>query len=344
MWTRSAAGGGRPRTRGARAPYRGERGARMLGATAEIAPTIRLRQPRHRGRAVTSRSASRHASSNASSTLPGSDHRRRTRAHLAILPAIEPGDAPARPASSNERCPSPRTSSACAAGRRRNARPRRAAERRDLPREPRARLDVDVELSAATAPSNTIVSCGSHSSTPRATAGALLRRAGPRSCRLRGPGRREQRVRPSRDTDVDRIAAGDAAGRMHDDRVTDGRAFRIERRAARRSGPRCRPRGKTRASGAASNATSSAPCHAALGGVQHGRQRGVHAVAACPPRCAQPVMRRSSTAKSSYIAIAMTPMTRGRRTPAASSSTSPPTSSGSRCPRSTRPSRTRPCR
>ena len=32
-------------------------------------------------------------------------------------------------------------------------------------------------------------------------------------------------------------------------------------------------------------------------------------VAACPPRCAQPVMRRSITAKNSYIAIAITPIT-----------------------------------
>ena len=119
------------------------------------------------------------------------------------------------------------------------------------------------------------------------------------------------RLRPHVDVDVERVAGGEAAGRMHDHGVACVRPLGIKRPLDRE-----RP--------VVPHVSEHTPLRAALereveprgpafAGAQRGERRRrkvtrAHA-AAVIPRCAQPVIRRSSTANASYITIAITPIT-----------------------------------
>ena len=124
------------------------------------------------------------------------------------------------------------------------------------------------------------------------------------------------------DVEVERVAPGDPARRVHDDRVAGLGALRVQRplhgqrpavahvhedrcmrpaleRELERRRPALPGRGmRMRRVGSRERTRRRRP----------GVAQRAHP-AAVIPRCAQPVIRRSSTAKNSYITIAITPIT-----------------------------------
>ncbi len=201
---------------------------------------------------------------------------------------------------------------------------RRAAETDDVPADD-TRHSARGRCAACSwrsAPSNTMVSCGSHSSEASAADASVhgLRGApAAGAIPLRRARRRELRVRTRTDVDVEfePVAADDAARRMHDDALADVRTFRVqrllhdERSRVRRAGrARVRRRIAFEAErqarvpargggfgGHRRHAHGSGWCHARSRCARHADH--AHAPARANTRRALPARRRSRTTASS---------------------------------------------
>ena len=197
-----------------------------LRQIADPAPSSAATSPassRHRSTADT---GSRTGDEQRSVTVPAARARRRARTAGRPRRGSRARSRPAGP-----RCGS---SSSGAARRRVSARPTRRGRGTRSPsrcsaRLPRARRPYPARARRA----NSMFSCGSHSTrrAGRDVESHALARAGPPRCTARGAGRGEEHLRPAPgpQLELQLVAAGDAAGRMHDDRVAGRVALGIER-------------------------------------------------------------------------------------------------------------------